>query len=115
MIAAAWGPSWFETRENALLTMRVEPSTPAIGRVAPGRDQKRHVEMAFRLAHRKPQGDAVEKGRIRYRHPSRGKIIRRAKVQFVIADRHRPAVDQRLIAAAVAIGDPLRDDAVLAE
>jgi hypothetical protein len=39
-------------------------STPPIGRVTPGRDQQRHVEMAFGIAHRKAQRNAIEKRRI---------------------------------------------------
>ena len=43
-----------DARKDALLTMRNEISTSTVRRIAPGRNQKRHVEMAFGLAHRKP-------------------------------------------------------------
>ena len=95
--------------------VRIQRSTPAIGRVVPGRDQQRHVETALGLADRKPHGDAVEKRRVRQRHAPRGKIIRGGEGQFVIADRRRPAVDQRLVGAAITVGNALRDDAVLAK
>ena len=75
-------------------------SASAIGRIAPRRDQQRHVEMAFRVAHRKLQRNAIEKRRIGQRHAAIGKIGADVKCQFVAADRHRPAADQRLIGAA---------------
>ena len=84
---------------------RIGPSASPIRRVAPGRDQERHVEMAFGLADRKPQRNLVEKWRIRHRHLPLGKILADTEHQFVAADRHRPAIDQRLIGSAVRVGD----------
>src|SRR5258706_3122607 len=93
-------------------TMRSKSSTPPIRRVTPGRDQERHVEVAFRLAHRKTQWDAIEKRRIRHRHLPCGKVIADAESQFVTADRYRPATDQPPIGPAVRIGYGTRYDAV---
>src|ERR1700694_6312389 len=41
-----------------------------IRRVTPRRHQQRYVEMAFGIAHRKPQRDLVEKRRGRHPHPA---------------------------------------------
>ena len=90
-------------------------SASPIRRIAPRRDQQRHVEMAFRVAYRKVQGNAVEKRRIGQRHAAIGKIGGDVKCQFVAADRHRPAADQRLVGAAVAVGDRARHHAGLAK
>lgn len=76
---------------------RVSLLAPAIGRVAPGCDQQRHVEMALGIAHRKPHGNAVEERRIRHRHLPRGKIVADGKRQFVAPDRQAIPADQRLI------------------
>src|SRR5258708_31991799 len=95
-------------------TMSSKTSTPPIRRVAPGRDQERHVEMAFRLARRKAQGNSIEKRRIRHRHLPCGKVIADAESQFVMPNRYRPAADQRPIGPALRIGDGTRHDAVRA-
>src|ERR1700720_4468305 len=63
-----------------------QTSAAPIGRVAPWRNQKRHVEMAFGLARRKPQRYQIEKRRIRHRHLPSGKVIPDAESQFVTAD-----------------------------
>src|SRR5216684_913304 len=90
--------SWFETRK-----MRSSPwgatSASAIGRVAPGRDQQRHVKMPFRLADREAQRDLIEERRIGHRHLPFGKVLSDAKRQLIAADRHWPAADQRLVGA----------------
>src|SRR5216684_2075780 len=105
--------SWFETRAgSALLPMRSSTSAAPIRRVTPGRDQKRHVEMAFGLAHRKAQWDAIEKRRIRRHDLPCGKIIADAEGQLVMPDRHRPAADQGPIGPAIRVGDRTRHDAV---
>ena len=88
--AFAGDDSWSVTRNL---------STPPIGRVAPGRDQQRHVEMAFGVAHRKPQRDAIEKRRIGHRHAARGKIFRGAR-RSVHSCRSAPA-GRRSAAASV--------------
>src|SRR5258708_26020056 len=79
-------------------------STPPIRRIAPGRDQERHVEMAFRLAHRKPQRNPVEKRRGRRRPPPFGKAFCAVEPEFVTAGRHPPAAPQWLIGAALGGG-----------
>src|SRR5229473_6867412 len=66
--------------------VRENRSTPPIRRVTPGRDQERHVQVAFGFAHRKPQGNRIEKRRIRCRHLPCGKVVLDAESQFV-ADR----------------------------
>ena len=58
------------------------------------------MEMAFRLAHGKAQGNLVKKRRIGCRYLLSGKIVPRAERQFVTADRDRPVVDQWLIGSA---------------
>src|SRR6202048_4562887 len=96
-------------------TTRTRLSTPPIRRVTPGRHQKRHVEMAFGLAHRKPQRNSIEKRWIRCRHVPCGKVVPDAERQFVTADRHRPAANQRLIGSAIRVGDRARHDTAGAE
>src|SRR6202030_4408242 len=81
------------------------PSASPIRRIAPGRDQQRHVEMALGLADGKPQRYQVQKRRVRHRHLSLRKILADTKHQFVAADRHRPPMNERMIGAAVGVGD----------
>jgi len=49
------------------------------------------------------------------RHAAIGKIAADVKCQFVATDRHRPAADQRLVGAAVAVGDRACHHASLAK
>src|SRR5260370_22960885 len=88
-------------------------ATP-ISRVTPRRDEERHVEMAFRLAHRKAQGNLVKKRRIGCRHLPTGKIGPYAERQFVTADRHGPVINQWLIGSAICIRDRTGHDATYA-
>src|ERR1700694_3131878 len=92
-----------------------QTSAAPIRRVAPWRNQKRHVEMAFGLAHRKPQRYQIEKQRTRHRPLPSGKVIRDAEGQFVTADRPRPAANQRLIGAAILVGPRACHDAACAK
>ncbi len=91
------------------------PSTSAIRPIAPRRHQQRHVQMPFRLSDREPDRDAIEEGRIGQRHLLRRKIRSGAEIQLILSDRQRAAMDQRLIGAAVRVGDGARDHAVFAE
>ena len=111
VMAVAAGEVW----EIGSTVARARLSTSPIRRVTPRRHQQRHVEVAFGLAHRKPQRNGIEKRRIRHRHLPSGKIFPDAEGQFVAADRHRPAADQRLIGSAVGVGDRARHDAACAK
>src|ERR1700730_12268587 len=66
----------------------------AIGSVAPGCDQERHVEMAFRLADREAQWNLIEERRIGHRYLPFGKVFSDAEHQLIATDRPRPAADQ---------------------
>src|ERR1700678_3591101 len=72
-------------------------SASPIGRIAPGRYQERHVEMAFGVADRKTQRNLTQKRRVRHRHLPFRKVAADTEQQFVPADRNRPAGNQRLI------------------
>src|SRR5215831_15592934 len=58
--------------------------------------------------------DYVEERRLGLRRAPTRKVIAHVETQFVTADRQRPAADQRLIGAAVAIGRGARDHTLLA-
>src|SRR5581483_1184794 len=66
-------------------------SAPPICRVAPGGDEQRHMEMAFRLAHGKAQRDVVEERWIGHRHAAGREVLADGKSQLIAADRHWPA------------------------
>ena len=77
-------------------------SAPAIGRIAPRRDQKRHVIMRLGFGHREADGNDPEEGRIGKRRALPHKILADRETQFVLRNRDRLIRDQRPVGAAVA-------------
>ncbi len=77
----------------------------AIGRIRPRRHQKRHVIFAFRLGDGKRTGTMSRNGGSARRRAPPREILADRKAQFVGRDRDRHAAEQRLVGAAVGIGD----------
>src|SRR3954447_6487262 len=98
--SSIYGPSLCHDDDKVWIVQAYRPprtpgqSAAAIGRVAPGRDQQGHVEMAFRLAGCEAERDPIVERRIRERHLFAGEVGRHGKIQFVAADRNRTAADQ---------------------
>src|SRR5262249_42700488 len=92
---------------------RSDWSAAAIGGVAPGRNEQRHVVVALRFGDRESDGHDVEEWRITLGGLQAREIIAHMETQLVTPDRQRPLADQRRIGAAVAIARDTRDDAML--
>src|SRR6185437_54323 len=84
-------------------------SASAIGRIAPGGAEQRHVIMPFWLGNGKAQRHNVEEGRIAAVNTPTTVVVTKGEAQFVATDRQGTATDQRCIGAAVVVGDGSND------
>src|SRR5262245_37062557 len=83
----------------------------AVGRIAPGRTQQRHVIVPLRLRHGEADRHHIKKWRIGTRGFGLGIVVANREAQFVGSDRNRPPRNQRLVGAAVLVGDGTPDQA----
>src|SRR5690349_24310149 len=80
----------------------------AIGRIAEGRDQQRYMIMLGRRGNAEADHHLVEEARRRAALASPGEIVADLEHQLVGSDEQRLALEQRPVAAAVAVGDGAR-------
>src|SRR6266851_6426844 len=81
-----------------------ELSTSTVGRVAPGRDQQRHMVVLPCIRNAKRDDDLIEKRRLGEFHPERAEVGGDVKCQRVASSAERVAFEQGRGAAAVSIG-----------
>src|SRR5262245_35392508 len=92
---------------------RSDCSAAAIGGVAPGRNEQRHVVVALRFGDREPDGHDVEEWRITLEGLQAREIIADMERKLVTPERLRRPAHQRRIGAAVALACGTRDAALL--
>src|SRR4051812_5456665 len=77
-------------------------SAPAIGAVRPGRDEQRHVVMRRGMGDAEANRYEIEERRLVWLSPE---VVAYREYELVLARAQVPAADQRLVGAAVGVGD----------